>query len=146
LFAAGCSRSATGSSGSATSVFKTKVGQCMVPPTAIKAEITSVKVVSCTTPHTQEVFAIVSYAPKAGGSTTTSTDAFPGVATLRTYADGTCLQQFAGYVGVDYRDSTLFYTYLLPSARSWSANDRKIVCVIETTGQQLAASVKGSRL
>jgi hypothetical protein len=100
----GCSHSST----SGTSVFKIKVGQCVVPPTAIKAEITSVTVVACTRPHTQEVFADVTYTGVAGAVTTTSSDAFPGTAVLRTYADGACLQHFTGYVGVDYRDSTLF--------------------------------------
>lgn len=147
LLAAACSHSATGKSGQATSVFKVKIGQCMIPPTDIKAELTSVKVVPCTAPHTQEVYAVVNYGGATGhGATTTSSDAFPGVAALRTFADGACLQQFATYVGVDYRDSTLFYTYLLPSARSWNADDRKVVCVITTTGQQLAASVRDSRL
>jgi hypothetical protein len=139
----GCSHSSK--SGQGTSVFKIKVGQCVVPPTAIKAEITSVQVVACSLPHTQEVFADVTYSAIAN-ATTTSTDAFPGTAMLRTYADGACLQRFAGYVGVDYRDSTLFYTYMLPSARSWTSHDRTIVCLITTTGQKLTLSVKGSRL
>lgn len=146
LLAVACSHSATGTSGQGTSVFKIKIGQCMIPPTDIKAELTSVKVVPCSTPHTQEVYAVVVYGATGHGVTTTSSNAFPGVAALRTFADGACLQQFATYVGVDYRDSTLYYTYLLPSARSWSADDRKVVCVITTTGQQLAASVKDSRL
>ena len=145
LAASGCSR-AKATSG--TSVFKVKVGNCVVPPTDIKAEITSVKVVPCTTAHTQEVFAFVSYGISASAATTTSsTDAFPGAAALRTFADGACLQQFSNYVGVDYRDSTLFFTYMLPSARSWSTHsDRTIVCLVTTTGQPLTASVRGSRL
>jgi hypothetical protein len=39
----------------------------------------------------------------------------------------------------------LFYTYLLPSVRSWAANDRTVVCLVTTTGQQLTASMKGAR-
>jgi hypothetical protein len=110
----------------------------MVPPTSIHAELSSVKVVACREPHTQEVFALV--------SDSSAGDNYPGDTALRSFADGQCLQRFAPYVGVDYRDSSLFYTYLLPSVRSWAAKDRTVVCVITTTGQKLTSSVKGSRL
>ncbi|HEX3425108.1 MAG TPA: septum formation family protein [Acidimicrobiales bacterium] len=132
--------------GSNQSVFKLKVGDCLVPPTAIKAEINSIKVVRCAQPHTQEVFAKVQYGP-LGTATTSASTAYPGVTPLETFANGACLQRFAGYVGVDYRYSSLYYTYMLPSPRSWSSsmNDRTIWCLITTTGQQLTGSVKGSR-
>ena len=119
------------------SVFHLKVGECLVPPTSIQAELSSVKVVPCRVPHTQEVYAKV--------DDSSAGDNYPGDTVLRSFADGQCLQQFEPYVGVDYRDSSLFYTYLLPSVRSWAAKDRTVVCVITTTGQQLTASVKGSR-
>jgi len=146
LLLVGCSHSVA-AAGKSTSVFKLKIGQCLVPPTAIKAEITSINAVPCSQPHTQEVFANVTYGAGPPGATTTSvgTD-FPGTPAVMTYANGACLEQFQSYVGVDYQDSTLYYTYLMPSARSWSSNDRRIVCLITTTGQQLTASVKGSHL
>ncbi len=126
-----------------------KIGDCIVPPTDIKAEITGVNVVKCTMPHTQEVFAIVDYVATAPAgavtSVTSKSDSYPGDTALRTAANGLCLQKYGAYIGVDYRDSTLFYTYLLPSARSWGNRDRSIVCIITTTGQQLTASVKGSK-
>ena len=49
--------------------------------------------------------------------------AYPGDDVLETFAQGACAQRFAGYVGVDYLDSTLFFTYLLPSARSWEQDE-----------------------
>jgi hypothetical protein len=123
--------------GVAVSVFHLKVGDCLVPPTNIQAELSSVKVVACKKPHTQEVYAKVDD-DSAG-------DNYPGDTVLRSFADGQCLQRFQGYVGVDYRESSLFYTYLLPSARSWETKDRTVVCVITTTGQQLTTSVKASQ-
>jgi hypothetical protein len=135
--AAGCSHSPLKSSvGVNVSVFHLKPGECVVPPTQIKAELTKVKVVSCREPHTQEVFAMVT---DAGG------DTYPGSTKLETFANGNCLEHYAAYVGVPYQDSSLFYTYLLPSVRSWAANDRTVVCVITTTGQRLTSSVKGSK-
>jgi Septum formation len=129
---AGCGTSKAAPSAS-VSVFHLRPGTCIVPPTDIKAELASLKVVSCRTPHTQEVYALVD---DPGG------DTYPGATVLRTFADGNCLQHFKSYTGVDYRDSQLFYTYLLPSVRSWAAKDRTIVCIITTTGQPLTASVK----
>jgi hypothetical protein len=134
--AAGCSVHSKPSVGASVSVFHLKVGDCLVPPTAVKAEITSVTIVACKEAHTQEVFALVT---DPGG------DNYPGASKLETYANGNCLEHYQAYVGVAYQDSSLFYTYLLPSVRSWAANDRTIVCVITTTGQKLISSVKGSK-
>jgi hypothetical protein len=118
------------------SVFHLSVGDCIVPPTSIQAEISTLKVVSCHEAHTQEVFALIK--DNAGSN-------YPGAAALQTFANAGCLQQFEPYVGTAYEDSSLFYTYLLPSVRSWTQEDRTIVCVITTTGQPLTASVHGSK-
>jgi hypothetical protein len=123
--------------GVSKSVFHLKTGDCLVPPSNIQAELSSVKVVACKKPHTQEVYANV--------DDSSAGDTYPGDTALRSFADGECLQRFEGYVGVDYRQSSLFYTYLLPSVRSWEAKDRTVVCVITTTGQQLTSSVKASQ-
>jgi len=119
------------------SVFDLRVGDCFTPPKDPKAEIESVYVVPCKDSHTQETFAVVPY---------DNGDAYPGDAALRSFADGACLQRYEDYVGVSYLDSKLFYTYLLPSARSWNdGNDRKVVCIVTTTGEELQTSVKGSQ-
>jgi hypothetical protein len=136
LILAACSGGGA-SPGVNVSVFHLKVGYCLVPPTNIQAELSSVKVVACKKPHTQEVYANV--------DDSSAGDNYPGDTALRSFADGQCLQRFQGYVGVDYRESSLFYTYLLPSARSWEAKDRTVVCVITTTGAQLTKSVKASQ-
>ena len=66
---------------------------------------------------------------------------------LKDFADGSCAAEFAAYVGVDYRDSSLFFTYLLPSARSWEqGDDRAVTCFITTTGAPLSESVRDSQL
>jgi hypothetical protein len=132
---AGCGTS-TKTPSSTVSVFHLHDGTCIVPPTDIKAEISNIKVVSCRSPHTQEVYA--SLDDNAG-------DNYPGATALRTFADANCLQRFKAYTGSDYRDSTLFYTYLLPSVRSWATKDRTVVCLVTTTGQPLTSSVKASK-
>lgn len=135
LGAAACSQGAVGRD---VSVFRVRTGQCLVPPKEVKQELSKVRVVPCNTPHTQEAYAVLPYTgPDVGG--------YPGDAALKQFADGACAQRYQGYVGVDYQDSAYFFTYLLPSPRGWDqGKDRKIVCFVTTTGQQLRASVKGS--
>lgn len=126
------------------SALKAKPGDCVVAPTTIATEVKDLNVVDCSKPHEQEVYALATY-PLASG--TEKTAAYPGEAVLKAFADGACLEAFAGYVGTDYRDSSLFFTYLLPSARSWQAgDDRDVTCFITTTGSKRTSSVKGTAL
>lgn len=131
-----------------TSVFDVKPGECFTAPTEVKSELSNISRTPCTTAHTQEAYAIVKYAPAGATATTASatSSAFPGEDVLTSYAQGVCAQQFTGYVGVDYLDSKLFFTYLLPSARGWEqADDRSVICFVTTTGASLTKSVKGSK-
>ncbi|MDQ1395041.1 MAG: hypothetical protein QOG64_300 [Acidimicrobiaceae bacterium] len=137
LVLGGCSRGKKDvTSGHDQSVFNLKVGDCVLPPTAVKAEIDKVRVLTCTQPHTEEAFAVIPY---------DKGDVYPGDKLLRAFADGACLEKYQSYVGVAYTDSSLFYTYLLPSARGWSdGKDRNVICLVTTTGEKLTTSVKGS--
>lgn len=145
LVATGLGATACGGGSSAkqsVSVFRVSPGECFLPPEKVTAELTDVDRVPCTAPHTQEAYAVVSYKP-AGD---TLTPDYPGETALKSFADGACAQRFASYVGVDYQDSSLFFTYLLPSARSWQqTRDRRVVCFVTTTGSLLHKSVKSSK-
>ena len=124
------------------SAFDLKAGACVMPPKEVTVSIDEVDVVGCTKPHTQEVYAVVKYA--ASGSAT-GTD-FPGGTALKKFADGKCAERYEDYVGIPYPDSSLFFTYLLPSARSWDqGGDRDVVCLVTTTGARLTESVRGSK-
>jgi hypothetical protein len=124
------------------SVFSAKPGECFVPPKDVKAELSKLSRVPCTEPHSQEAYALVSYAAPNGATAS----AYPGNDVLTTFAQGACAQRYGAYVGVDYLDSRLFFTFLLPSARSWEQDsDRNVICFVTTTGSQLTSSVKGSK-
>lgn len=130
------------SNGKSESVFSVQAGQCFEAPGTVKAQLSSLSRVSCTSPHNEEAYAVVPF-QSANGSTGA---AYPGADVLTTFAQGACAQRFTDYVGVNYLDSKLFFTYLLPSARSWEQDsDRNISCFVTTTGQKLTASVKGSK-
>jgi len=138
----GCSFFDRGDDTTGVSVFDVQVGECFQPPDVISVELTQIDRVPCDQPHAQEVYALVPYVDPSG---TTSASSFPGQEPLTAFAQGACAQEFQDYVGVDYRDSRLWFTYLLPSARGWEQDaDRTTVCVVTTTGEQLTRSVKGT--
>ena len=125
------------------SVFDVTVGQCFAAQKEVQAEIATLDAIPCNGPHRQEAYAIVAYQPPAG----VQGDAFPGDANLKSYADAKCAEQFEKYVGISYLDSSLFFTYLLPSARGWEqSDDRSVLCFVTTTGADLTSSVKESKL
>ena len=124
-----------------TSVFDIQPGQCFNPPADVKAEIATLAQIGCDQPHVQEAYLVATYEAAAGSS-----DTYPGSSALTTFADGTCAQAYGSYVGVSYVDSTLWFTYLLPTALSWEQNsDRRVICFVTTTGEKLTASVAGSK-
>jgi hypothetical protein len=124
------------------SVFKVKAGDCFVAPKDVKAELSKLSKTPCTVAHTQEAYAIVAFASASGATAS----AYPGADALTTFAQGACAQRYGGYVGVDYLDSSLFFTYLLPSARGWEQDsDHDVLCFVETTGAKLTSTVKGSK-
>lgn len=128
------------------SVFSVKPGECFNPPKEVKAELSKIDRVPCSHEHTQEAYAIVAYTAASSSGSTTAQSAYPGSDVLTTFAQGACAQRYGGYVGVDYLDSKLFFTYLLPSARSWEQDDdHKVICFVTTTGSKLTASVKGTK-
>lgn len=140
LLSTACSSS--GPPGSVSlSVFKLHAGVCLTAPKSVTQQIANVTAVPCERPHTQEVYAVVAY----NGPGAQDSSNYPGDAPLTQFANGTCAQHYRGYVGVDYQDSKYFFTYLLPSPRSWTqGHDRDVICVVTTTGAVLHHSVKGT--
>lgn len=138
----GCSDS----KGKEISALDVKVGNCLSPPDTVKAELSKLTIVPCSEEHTQEAYAIVQYST-GGDSPADANASYPGSDALTSFANSACAQHFADYVGVPYTDSSLFFTFLLPSARGWeTANDRSVICLVTTTGgQQLTDSIKDSK-
>ncbi|GEA85066.1 MAG: septum formation family protein [Cellulomonas sp.] len=142
---AGCSFFDRGDDTEGRSVFDVKVGECFRAPKDITVELTELAQVPCTDPHEQEAYALVDYEDTAATAKASGAASFPGVEALTAFAQGACAQEFEDYVGVDYRDSRLWFTYLLPSARGWEQDaDRTTLCFVTTTGEQLTRSVAGT--
>jgi hypothetical protein len=125
----------------AVPVFKISVGQCFATPPQ-ESELTDLQSVPCDGPHRQEAYALLDYQQPAG----VQGDAYPGDALLSNYANATCAESFESYVGVSYLNSSLYFTFLIPSARGWQeSDDRTVVCFATTTGEELSSTVKGTR-
>jgi len=153
LVASGCGLFGDDDDGKGVSVFSAKPGQCFLAPKDVQAQISDLQNVPCSTPHDRELYATVQYAaPGAAASASASSTAapvdsstYPGDDALKAYAEATCAQRFSAYVGVDYLDSSLFFTYLAPSPRSWQEDDRAVLCFASSAGKPLTKSVKGSK-
>lgn len=125
------------------SVFDVEVGDCVMTPAETVVELTQVERVKCSDPHQMEVFALPAYTTPNGDD---APEDFPGNDALTAFADGACAESFVDYVGVDYRDSSMYYTYVLPSARSWSQDkDHTVSCFLTTTGEMLKKSAEGTK-
>ncbi len=125
----------------ATPVYDIEPGQCFLGPDEVKAQIKDLEEVACDEAHDREAYAVVTYEAPEGKSS----DQFPGDEELTRFAQGACAAEFKTYVGVDYADSQYFFTYLLPSPRSWEDDDREVLCLVIGTGEPLSTSVKDSR-
>jgi hypothetical protein len=133
----GCS----GDDAEESSVFSIEPGQCFQAPDEPEAQIADLDRVDCAEPHDHESYAVVPFRPPGEEE---AGDEYPGDEALTNFADGACAQEFREYVGVDYLDSELFFTYLAPSPRSWQEDDRSVICLVTAAGRQLEGSVEGT--
>lgn len=141
----GCGLFGDDKPGKEISAFDVQVGQCFTPPDTFKAELSTLRALPCDIEHTLESYALVAYSTSEDGEPDPDQQ-YPGSDVLMTFADSSCAQRYEGYIGVPYTDSSLYFTYLLPSVRGWETEgDRYIACFITTTGEKLTSSVKNSK-
>ena len=110
------------------------VGTCLRFGDDIDESVTDLPVTACDDPHTHEIFAVVR----------SSEDVYPGFEALEETALVECLGAFEEYVGVDPFESSLFWSWLVPSLTSWNDNeDRETLCVAGSLdAAPLTSSVK----
>lgn len=96
------------------------VGTCLQFGDDVGAEVTELPVTPCNVPHSHEIFAVV----------TSGESVYPGFDALEETALTECLGSFEGYVGISPFDSSLIYSWLVPTLNSWNdEEDREIICV-----------------
>lgn len=113
-------------------------GTCLEFTDDVAALVTELPVVECSVPHSHEIYAVL----------LSQETVYPGFEALESDAQARCLVPFEDYVGISVFDSTLFYSWLVPTLTSWDKeDDREIVCVIGNgDGEPLVGSVQGSGL
>ena len=121
------------------SVLSLEVGDCFDDPSSFSGEVSEVDDVPCSQSHDNEVYAISDH--PAGSDLP-----YPGENALFEYSNEYCLSEFDAYVGIDYLDSRLDFSYYYPGRDLWEDGDREIVCFIyDLDLAKLTKSMKGSR-
>jgi hypothetical protein len=102
-------------------VFDLAAGDCFSDDDEVLSG--SITVVRCDEPHLYEAYAVVEH---PGGPD----EAYPGDDVIRDDADTACQPAFEAFVGIAYAESVWYITSVTPSAETWAAGDREIVCTL----------------
>jgi hypothetical protein len=118
------------------SVFKLAVGDCFNGPQEGAEEelISTVPVVPCSEPHSDEVYALVNLPDSE----------FPGQDGIYAQGDELCVAEFEGFVGLSYRESALDYWLIAPDEEGWRAGDREVVCNIYDPAGNVTGTLSGA--
>jgi len=117
-------------------VLRLGVGDCLMDQsTPIGGDLVNVPLINCDEPHESEVFAEI----------VMEGTGFPGVDEVVNTAIGSCMSEFADFVGLDYSSSTLDFSYYYPTPSSWAVGDRSIFCVAFDPGVLTEGTLEGSR-
>lgn len=113
--------------------------RCLLVDEELSPEVSELPVVSCNEFHTHEVYAVVDYDEQ---------DVYPGLTALEEFAERECLGAFESFVGVSAFDSSLVFSWLVPSLSGWTdEDDRDVLCVLaDGEGRQLTRSMRGAQL
>ncbi len=140
ILLAGCS--ALGGAGDASTpiptgppqidVLSLTVGDCLATDDARVSA--TVPVVDCSAEHDSEAYESI---PVPG-------DDFPGDEAITAQAQKGCAEAFSTFAGIAYDDSSLDYAYYFPTAGSWDAGDRRILCLIMDPGTRVTGTLEGA--
>jgi uncharacterized RDD family membrane protein YckC len=111
-----------------------QVGNCLAE--SLPGEVIfSIQTVPCSEPHSEEIFAAVTL-PNGDGD-------FPGMEAIDAQAEGLCVAEFEGFVGLSYEESVLYVGFITPSEESWIQGDRSILCTIYDPAGEVSGSLRG---
>ena len=110
---------------------------CMQVDESFPPEVEKLPIIACEESHSHEIYATVEYDEQS---------VYPGVEELGTFAEVACLEEFEPFVGTSAFDSTLSYSWLVPTLGSWNdEDDRDVLCVLQARdGAPLVGSVQSS--
>ena len=115
------------------SVLKLEVGTCFDDPETFE-QVEDVPVVDCDEPHDNEVI----------GNQDLTGDGYPGQEQVENRATQICYDKFSEYVGISYEQSMYDIGWLFPTAETWAAGDREVICfAYDLTLAKITGSVNG---
>jgi hypothetical protein len=120
---------------SSVDVFTLNVGDCLLDDKTSGDQITDVPRIDCSQPHNSEAYA----------SVTMDDGPFPGSTAVDDKAVADCKAKFNTFVGLDYDQSQLNFTYYYPTEASWAQGDREILCLAVDPAGQVTGSLKNAR-
>ncbi|QCB92570.1 septum formation family protein [Cellulomonas shaoxiangyii] len=113
-------------------VFTLQIGDCLnYMQDEGSTEITSLPTVPCDEPHDSEIYA----------ETTITEDQLP---TVEEIAEAYCLEQFTTFIGKSFEESSLYYSYLVPTELSFEQGDDVVQCLVVQQEGGLTASLEGA--
>jgi hypothetical protein len=115
----------------------TRQSVCLLVTEDLPDEVEELPTIGCDVPHTHEIYATLEY---------TERDVYPGADALGEFAQVECLTAFEPFVGISAFDSSLSYTWLVPSLNGWNEeDDRDVLCVLaDRDGGELTGSMRAS--
>jgi len=118
------------------SVFELALGACVNDQFLPEgADMDVVEVVECEQPHEAELFAKLAL----------TEDSYPGTDYLINEGGSRCQEAFGDFVGLDFTESVLDFTYYYPTPSSWVDGDRSIYCLAIDPGLKTTGSLLGAR-
>ena len=72
-------------------------------------------------------------------------DPYPGTDYLISEGGSRCQGAFGDFIGVEFTESVLDFTYYYPTPSSWVDGDRSIYCLAVDPGLQITGSLLGAR-
>jgi hypothetical protein len=112
-----------------------RVGDCFDLKDPEATEVAEVEAKPCTTPHEYELFHLADMPDGA----------FPSDEAVTAFAETECVPAFNAYVGMDYQDSALYFSWFAPSTETWDDGDRAVQCATyDPENAELTSSVRNA--
>ncbi|HET6744548.1 MAG TPA: septum formation family protein [Candidatus Limnocylindria bacterium] len=112
-----------------------RVGDCFDLKDPDAVEVAEVEAKPCTNPHEYELFHV---ANMPDGE-------FPADPVVTTFVEAECVTAFSQYVGIDYQQSALYFSWFAPSDETWSDGDRAVQCAAyDPENTELTSSVRNA--
>jgi len=109
-------------------VFKLRPGECInSAPNGL-----TVTVLSCTTPHDAEVFAVFALPASS----------WPGNTAVEQEAGNGCASRLGGYLNPNLANAGLAQEFVYPNQAAWQAGERTVVCEVSSSTGKLTGSVR----